>query len=61
MARVTVVGEEFHLDLPGIRRERPAVAEHHGLSLALVGAVDLSSVRGGEVGHGVSFSGGDGG
>src|SRR5690606_9148756 len=47
------VGEHLELDLPRVRAERPAVAEHDRLPLALVGVVDLGPVGRGDVRHDV--------
>ena len=40
-----------HLDLPGVRAERPAGALQPRLAGALVGVVELGSISGGEGGH----------
>src|SRR5215472_239044 len=45
-AAVAAVGEENHLVLPGVRAQRPAVTENHGLSLAPIFVVDLSAIIG---------------
>src|SRR5215510_11157595 len=49
-----VRGQEEHLVLPGIGRERPAVAEHDRIAGPPVLVVDLRSVSGSNARHGVS-------
>ncbi len=51
-AAITVLGEEQHLVLEGVRAQRPAVAEHHGLPLAPVLVIELHAVFGGDRAHG---------
>ena len=46
-----VVEEEHHLGVPVVRRERPAVAEHDGLTLAPILVEDLDAVLGLDEGH----------
>ena len=49
-----VVDEENHLRVPVIGRQRPAMAEHDGLTLAPILVEDLDAVFGGDGGHGNS-------
>jgi hypothetical protein len=46
-----VVEEEHHLGVPVVRRERPAVAENDGLTLAPILVEDLDAVLGLDEGH----------
>src|SRR5260370_17033875 len=48
---IAVVEEEQHLRVPIIGRQRPAVAEHDGLTPAPVLVEDLHAVFGGDRGH----------
>ena len=41
---ITVLAEKEHLGFPVIRTERPAVAEHHGLTFAPVFVVDRRAI-----------------
>src|SRR5208337_1172455 len=47
----TLAEEEEHLRVPIVRRERPAMAEHDGLTRAPVLVEDLDAVRGGDRRH----------
>ena len=62
MTRKPWLEEEQHLRVPVVGRQRPAVAEHDGLTLAPVLVEDLNAVLGGDRGHdaprfGVEFLG----
>src|SRR5258708_5013683 len=48
---IAVLEEEQHLRVPIIGRQRPAVAEHDGLTLAPVLVEDLNAVFGGDRGR----------
>ena len=48
---VAVLDEEQHLRVPVIGRERPAVAEHDGLSLAPILVEDLNAIFGRDGAH----------
>ena len=48
---IAVLEEEQHLRVPIIGRQRPAVAEHDGLTLAPVLVEDLDAVLGGDRAH----------
>ena len=52
-AAVAAGGQKEHLVFPGIRAERPAMAEDYGLSAAPVLVVDLRAVFGRDRGHGM--------
>src|SRR6266851_8529316 len=52
---ITVFEEEQHLVIPVIGRQRPAVAEHDGLTLAPVLVKDLDIVLGRDDRHGTLF------
>src|SRR4029453_6789601 len=54
-AAISVGSQEEHLIFPGIGRERPAMAEDNGLTLAPVLVIDLRAVFGGDGTHGTSF------
>jgi hypothetical protein len=47
--------EEHHLGIPVIGRQRPAMAEYDGLTLAPVLVVDLYAVFGRDCRHGKTF------
>src|SRR5438034_10214031 len=54
---IAVLEEELHLRVPSIGRQRPAVAEHDGLTFAPVLVEDLNAVFGGDRTHGrISFA-----
>src|SRR5262249_9927851 len=46
-------GQKEHLVFPGVRAQRPAVAENHGLSAAPVLVIDLRAVLSRDCGHGM--------
>src|ERR1700758_397977 len=48
---IAVLEEEQHLRVPIIGRQRPAVAEHDGLTFAPVLVEDLNAVFGGDRSH----------
>ena len=48
---IAVLEEEQHLCVPVIGRQRPAVAEHDGLTLSPVLVVDFRAVGGGDRAH----------
>src|SRR6185295_7877923 len=50
---IAVLEEEQHLRVPVICRQRPAMAEHDGLTLAPVFVEDLNAVFGRDGGHSV--------
>ena len=50
-AAVTAIGEEHHLIFPGVRAERPAVAENHRLPFAPIFVINLSAVLDGNCRH----------
>src|SRR5665647_1976173 len=52
-AAVSVGAQKHHLVLPGVRAQRPAVAEDHGLATAPVLVVDLRAVFRRYRGHGM--------
>src|ERR1700693_2635446 len=49
---IAVLEEELHLRVPIIGRQRPAVAEHDGLTFTPVLVEDLNAVFGGDRTHG---------
>ena len=49
---IALAAEEHHLRIPVVRRQRPAMAEHDGLTRAPVLVENLGAVRGGDEGHG---------
>src|SRR4029453_11992791 len=51
-AAISVGSQEEHLIFPGIGRERPAMAEDNGLTLAPVLVIDLRAVFSGDGTHG---------
>lgn len=51
-AAKAVGGQEYHLVFPGVRAQRPAMAEDYGLSGASVLVIDFSVVFGDERAHG---------
>jgi len=55
-AAVPSGAQKEHLVFPGIRAQRPAVAEHHGLSAPPVLVVDLRAVLGRDRAHGLPSS-----
>src|SRR6478672_8080301 len=52
-AAITALSQEEHLILEGVRRERPAVAEHDGLSVAPVVVMDPRAVLRSDRAHGM--------
>ena len=50
-ATISAVSQEKHLIFPGIRAERPSVAEHYRLLFAPVLVVNLCGVFRGDCGH----------
>src|ERR1019366_826278 len=48
---ITMRGQEDHLIFPGIRAQRPAMTEDHGLSRAPILVVDFAAVFGRNRGH----------
>src|SRR2546426_11746419 len=50
---IAVLEEEHHLRVPIIGRQRPAMAEHDGLTLAPVLVEDLNAIFGGDRVHGM--------
>ena len=55
-AAISVRGQKNHLVFPGIRAQRPAVAENNRLSRAPVLVVDLRAVFGGDCCHDLFLS-----
>ena len=51
---IAVLEEEQHLRVPIIGRQRPAVAEHDGLTFAPVLIIDFRAVFGGDRAHIIS-------
>src|SRR5262249_62343827 len=54
---IAVMQEEQHLGVPVICRQRPAVTEHDGLTLAPILVEDLNAVLGCDGGHDTRVSG----
>src|SRR6476646_5951110 len=54
---IALLEEEKHLRVPIIGRQRPAVAEHDGLTFAPVLVEDLNAVFGGDRGHVIASRG----
>ncbi len=52
-AAISAGSQKEHLVFKGIRAERPAMAEDHGLSAAPVLVIDLRAVFGRDRGHGI--------
>src|SRR6266852_4749135 len=52
---IAVLEEEQHLRVPVIGRQRPAVAEHDGLTFAPVLVIDVSAIFRRDCVHGVPF------
>src|ERR1700751_3236758 len=55
---IALIEEEHHLIVPIIGRERPAVAEHDGLTFAPVLVINFNSVFRGNRGHVMTLLGG---
>src|SRR6266568_2558933 len=53
-AAVAAGNQKEHLVFPGVRAQRPAMTEDHGLSAAPVLVIDLRAVLGSDCGHGGS-------
>src|ERR1700688_121554 len=51
---ITLLAEEQHLSVPGIRVERPSVTEHYGLALPPVLVVNLCAIFRGDRRHNFS-------
>src|SRR5207237_8084332 len=58
---IAALEEEQHLRVPIIGRQRPAMAEHDGLTFAPVFVEDLNAVFGGDRVHGTSLGTSGGG
>ena len=56
---ISVRRQEEHLVLEGVGAERPAMAEHHRLTIALIVVIDLRAVLGRDRSHDYSSASND--